>query len=85
MLKAKIIVKLKDTILDPQGKTIHQALETLGYKNIQSLRSGKFFELNLNLDDKEKAVALVDEICRKILTNPVTEEYNFIIEEINNS
>ncbi len=81
MLKAKIIVKLKDTILDPQGKTIHHALETLGYKDIESLRSGKFFELKLNLNDKEKAQAFVDEICRKLLANPVTEEYYFTIEE----
>ncbi len=85
MLKAKIIVKLKDTILDPQGKTIHHALETLGYKNIEKLRSGKFFELNLNLDDKEKAYNLVDEICRKLLANPVTEDYYFTIEENPNS
>ncbi len=83
MLKAKIIVKLKDTILDPQGKTIHHALETLGYKDIESLRSGKFFELKLNLDDKEKAQAFVDEICKKLLANPVTEEYFFTIEEDN--
>lgn len=81
MLKAKIIVKLKDTILDPQGKTIHHALETLGYKDIKSLRSGKFFELELNLDDKDKAQNFVEEICRKLLANPVTEEYYFTIEE----
>ncbi|CUS98024.1 phosphoribosylformylglycinamidine synthase subunit PurS [Candidatus Chrysopegis kryptomonas] len=80
MLKAKVIVKLKDTILDPQGKTIHHALETLGYKGIEKLRSGKFFEIYLNTDDKEKAKELVDEICKKILTNPVTEEYYFTIE-----
>jgi phosphoribosylformylglycinamidine synthase len=80
MLKAKVIIKLKDTILDPQGKTIHHALETLGYKGIEKLRSGKFFEIYLNTDDKEKAKELVDEICKKILTNPVTEEYYFTIE-----
>ncbi len=83
MLKAKIIVKLKDSILDPQGKTIHHALEMLGYKDIKSLRSGKFFELKLNFDDKEKAQVLVDEICKKLLANPVTEEYHFTIEEEN--
>jgi phosphoribosylformylglycinamidine synthase len=83
MLKAKIIVKLKNSILDPQGKTIHHALEMLGYKDIKSLRSGKFFELKLNFDDKEKAQALVDEICKKLLANPVTEEYHFTIEDDN--
>ncbi len=80
MLKAKIVVKLKDTILDPQGKTIQHALETLGYKGIENLRSGKFFEITLNTDDREKAHQIVDEICKKILTNPVTEEYYFTIE-----
>jgi len=79
-MKAKVIIKLKDTILDPQGLTIHHALETLGYKNIESLRSGKFFEIELNVEDREKAVEIVDEICKKILTNPVTEEYQFTIE-----
>jgi phosphoribosylformylglycinamidine synthase PurS subunit len=79
-MKAKVIIKLKDTILDPQGLTIHHALETLGYKNIESLRSGKFFEIELNVEDKAKAVEIVDEICKKILANPVTEEYQFTIE-----
>jgi phosphoribosylformylglycinamidine synthase len=79
-MKAKVIIKLKDTILDPQGLTIHHALETLGYKNIESLRSGKFFEIELNVEDKEKAVEIVDEICKKLLANPVTEEYQFTIE-----
>jgi len=74
-MKAKVIIKLKDTILDPQGLTIHHALETLGYKNIESLRSGKFFEIELNVEDREKAVEIVDEICKKLLANPVTEEY----------
>jgi phosphoribosylformylglycinamidine synthase PurS subunit len=64
-MKAKVIIKLKDTILDPQGLTIHHALETLGYKNIESLRSGKFFEIELNVEDREKAVEIVDEICKK--------------------
>lgn len=82
MIKAKIIVRLKDTILDPQGKTIQHALETLGYKDIESLRSGKFFEINLNTDNEEKAKTIIDEICRKILSNPVTEEYQFTVEKI---
>jgi phosphoribosylformylglycinamidine synthase len=79
-MKAKVIIKLKDTIFDPQGLTIHHALETLGYKNIESLRSGKFFEIELNVEDREKAVEIVDEICKKLLANPVTEEYQFTIE-----
>ncbi len=79
-MKAKVIIKLKDTILDPQGLTIHHALETLGYKNIEGLRSGKFFEIELNVEDREKAVEIVDEICKKLLANPVTEEYQFTIE-----
>ncbi|MEN3038128.1 MAG: phosphoribosylformylglycinamidine synthase subunit PurS [Candidatus Kryptonium sp.] len=83
MIKAKIIVRLKDTILDPQGKTIQQALETLGYKEVESLRTGKFFEMNLNIDEEGKAKELVDEICRKILANPVTEEYHFTLEKLN--
>lgn len=81
MIKAKIIVRLKDTILDPQGKTIHHALQTLGYNQIENLRTGKFFELKLNIDEDEKAMEIVDEICRKILSNPVTEEYTFTLEK----
>ncbi|CUS97908.1 phosphoribosylformylglycinamidine synthase subunit PurS [Candidatus Kryptobacter tengchongensis] len=82
MIKARIIVRLKDTILDPQGKTIHHALKTLGYNEVESLRTGKFFEVSLNIDEEEKAKEVIDEICRKILANPVTEEYNFTLEKI---
>ncbi|CUS97078.1 phosphoribosylformylglycinamidine synthase, purS protein [Candidatus Kryptobacter tengchongensis] len=51
MIKARIIVRLKDTILDPQGKTIHHALKTLGYNEVEGLRTGKFFEVSLNLQE----------------------------------
>ncbi len=71
--KAVVYIKLKPGVLDPQGKTIMKALDNMGYDMVESVRSGKFFELELdgNGEDREK----VDEICRKLLANPVVEDY----------
>lgn len=82
MFLAKIKVVLKQSILDPQGQTILHALENLGYNSVKELRVGKYIELKLNEDDDEVASKLVNEICDKLLANPVMENYFFEIEKV---
>jgi phosphoribosylformylglycinamidine synthase PurS subunit len=72
--KAVVYVRLKDGVLDPQGVTIHKALLQMGYDDIQSVRTGRFFELEIT----EKAADIdrkIDEVCSKLLANPVIEKY----------
>ncbi|MCK4223542.1 MAG: phosphoribosylformylglycinamidine synthase subunit PurS [candidate division Zixibacteria bacterium] len=76
---AVVYVKLKDGVLDPQGSTIKNALENMGYQGIKQIRSGKIFEITFQKDEKRKPEDLIDEICRKLLTNPIIEKYNFEI------
>ncbi|MFQ6031864.1 MAG: phosphoribosylformylglycinamidine synthase subunit PurS [Candidatus Zixiibacteriota bacterium] len=76
---AVVYVKLKDGVLDPQGSTIQRALENMGYHGIKDVRSGKVFEIAFRKDQGKKPEELIDEICRKLLTNPVIEKYNFEI------
>jgi len=76
---AIVYVKLKDGVLDPQGSTIRRALENMGYRGIKDVRSGKVFEIAFEQDQGKKPEELIDEICRKLLTNPVIEKYNFEI------
>ena len=80
-MKAKIYISYKDGILDPQGKTVGNALNAIGIKKINSVRIGKFIELNFNEVSKEKASEITDESCRKLLANPNTETYKFEIME----
>ncbi len=76
---AVVYVKLKDGVLDPQGSTIKSALENMGYQGIKQIRSGKIFEITFQKDEKRNPEELIDEICRKLLTNPIIEKYNFEI------
>ncbi|HEY4677961.1 MAG TPA: phosphoribosylformylglycinamidine synthase subunit PurS [Candidatus Angelobacter sp.] len=81
-MKAYVTVMLKTTVLDPQGKTIHGALKKMGYKGVDAVRQGKFFELNLDGGlDKNAAKAEVERIAKDVLTNPVIEEFSYRIEE----
>ena len=81
-MKAYVTVMLKTTVLDPQGKTIHGALKKMGYKGVDAVRQGKFFELNLDGGlDKNAAKAEVERIAKEVLTNPVIEEFSYRIEE----
>jgi phosphoribosylformylglycinamidine synthase len=81
-MKAYVTVMLKTTVLDPQGKTIHGALKKMGYKGVDAVRQGKFFELNLDGGlDKNAARAEVERIAKEVLTNPVIEEFSYRIEE----
>ncbi len=77
--RAVVYVKLKDGVLDPQGSTIKRALEDMGYQGIKDIHFGKMFEITFQKDVKSKPEDLIDEICRKLLTNPVIEKYNFEI------
>ncbi|MBU3758650.1 MAG: phosphoribosylformylglycinamidine synthase subunit PurS [Candidatus Omnitrophica bacterium] len=81
MFKATINVTLKKSVLDPQGQTVLHALSTLGFKEAQDLRVGKFFELTVDEADRNRAEARVREMCDKLLINPVIEEYALTLRE----
>jgi len=74
-LKISATVTLKKEVLDPQGKVVDQTLKNMGYKNIVSVRQGKYFDIELNETNKEKAKKIAEEICKKLLTNTVIEDY----------
>jgi len=76
-VKAKIYVTLKQGILDPQGKAIEHALDSLGFKNTSNVRVGKYMEVNLDEKDKVKAEAEVKQMCEKLLANTIIEEYRY--------
>ena len=80
-MKAKIYISYKDGILDPQGKTIGHALASIGIKKINSVRMGKYIEIEFNGISKEEASKITDESCRKLLANPNTETYKFEVVE----
>ncbi|HWS95165.1 MAG TPA: phosphoribosylformylglycinamidine synthase subunit PurS, partial [Candidatus Methylomirabilis sp.] len=80
-MKAYVYVSLKKTVLDPQGKTIHSALKKMGYRGVNDVRQGKYFEVTLGDGvGREEAQAEVERIAREVLTNPVIEEYRFTLE-----
>jgi len=79
-MKAKIIVMPKKTVLDPQGKTVKHALESIHFKGIKDVRIGKFMEIELEGGDKAALKKQIDEACLKLLSNPVIEDYEFTIE-----
>ena len=74
-MKAKITVKLKEIVLDPQGETILHSLNEMGYDKIRKVRQGKVFFIELNETDEVKAEELLKEIAHKVLSNPVIENY----------
>jgi phosphoribosylformylglycinamidine synthase PurS subunit len=80
-MKAKIYISYKEGILDPQGKTVSHALDSIGIKKINSVRMGKYIEMEFNGVSKDKAWEITDESCRKLLANPNTETYSFEIVE----
>ena len=81
MLKANVYVSLKKQVLDPQGKAIQHALHDLGFDAVKSLRYGKFLEVELESGSREEAAEVLDAVCRKMLANPVIEDYRFEIVE----
>ena len=77
-MKISVIITLKKDVLDPQGKVIHQTLEGMGFNNINGVRQGKYFEIDTNENDPEKAKNKVEEMCKKLLANLVIENYKII-------
>jgi phosphoribosylformylglycinamidine synthase PurS subunit len=74
-LKISVKVTLKKDVLDPQGNVVGQTLKNMGYKNITGVRQGKYFELDINEKNEEKAKTVAAEICAKLLSNVVIEDY----------
>ncbi|MFI5211793.1 MAG: phosphoribosylformylglycinamidine synthase subunit PurS [Ignavibacteria bacterium] len=83
MYSAKIKITLRKSILDPQGKAVEHSIQSLGYKNIKDTRIGKFVELKIDATSENEAKNVTDEICSKLLANPVMEDYDFEIFNMN--
>lgn len=81
MYLAKIYVTLKPTVNDPQGQTVRGSLRHLGFSRITDVRVGKYLEVRIDESDRSRAEAQVADMCRKLLANPVIEEYRFEVEE----
>ena len=79
-MRVKIFVSLRSGVLDPQGKAIERSLHTLGYREVQDVRMGKYLELKLEASSREAAESRIREMCDKLLANPVIEDYRFEIE-----
>ena len=77
-MKVSTIITLKKEVLDPQGKVIKSALDGMGYNNINEIRQGKYFEIDIDEKDKKKAEEQVENMCKKLLTNLVIEDYRII-------
>jgi phosphoribosylformylglycinamidine synthase len=74
-VKARVFVTLKPSVFDPQGRTIAEALHSLGYAGVGDVRQGKYFELDVNAATPDEAKALVTDVADKVLANPVIESY----------
>jgi phosphoribosylformylglycinamidine synthase len=83
MLRAKVYVSLKKTVVDPQGLAVKNALKSLNYEQeVEEIRVGKLIDIRLNISDIEKAEQITDQMCKKLLSNPVIEDYSFTLEEV---
>lgn len=80
--RAKILINLRKSILDPQGKAVHHALGSLGLKNVQDVRIGKYIEMKIDSVSQEDAQRVTAEACTKLLANPVMEDFSFTVERI---
>ena len=77
-MKIKATVTLKNGVLDPQGKAIQQTLNGMGFSNVEEVRQGKYFEVEVNEKDEDKDKSKVEEMCKKLLANLVIEDYKII-------
>ena len=77
-MKISVIITLKKDVLDPQGKVIHQALDGMGFKDVNEVRQGKYFEIDTKETNPKKAKDKVEEMCKKLLANLVIENYKII-------
>ena len=78
-----IKVTLRKSILDPQGKTVEHSIQSLGYKNVKDTRIGKYIELKIDAGSENDAKKITDEICKRLLANPVMEDYEFSVIKLN--
>ena len=78
-MKVRVLVSFKDSVLDPQGQTVKNALHTMGYAGVKDVRQGKVFELDLEGATRKEAEALVPEIDRRVLANPIIEKFDWEI------
>ncbi|MGH2575253.1 MAG: phosphoribosylformylglycinamidine synthase subunit PurS [Ignavibacteria bacterium] len=83
MFSSHIKVTLRKSILDPQGKTVEHSIQSLGYNKVKGTRIGKYIELKLDVNSEEEAKKITEEVCKKLLANPVMEDYEFTVENIN--
>mgnify|MGYP001179977395 CR=1 FL=1 len=79
-MKISAIVTLKKDVLDPQGKVVNQTLKNMGYQNISDIRQGKYFQIEINESNEEKAKKTIEEICKKLLSNTMIEDYSINLE-----
>ena len=79
-VRARVFVTLKPSVFDPQGRTIAEALHSMGYSSIGEVRQGKYFELDVQASSSEQARALASEVADKLLANPVIESYRVEID-----
>ena len=77
-MKISAIITLKKDVLDPQGKVIQQTLDSMGFKNINEVRQGKYFEIDVKENNPTKAKGIVEDMCKKLLANLVIENYKII-------
>ena len=77
-MKISVIITLKKDVLDPQGKVIHQTLDGMGFNDLNEVRQGKYFEIDIKENDPKKAKEKVEEMCKKLLANLVIENYKII-------
>lgn len=83
MYKAKVLIKRRPSILDPQGVAVEKGAVHLGLTNIRNTRIGKLIEFIVDTDNEESAKKEVDEYCKKLLANPIMEDYEFILKKLN--
>ena len=81
-MKVRILVSFKDSVLDPQGQTVTNALHTMGYDAVKNVRQGKVFDLDLEGVTRKEAEALVPEIARRVLANPIIEKFDWEILKV---
>ncbi len=79
-MKITVTVTLKKDVLDPQGKVVNKTLKNMGYNNITNVRQGKYFEIDINETEKDKAKEIIDEVSKKLLSNLIVEDYKINLE-----
>ena len=77
-MKIKVIVTLKNGVLDPQGKAIQQTLNGMNFSDVKEIRQGKYFDIDINIEYEKKAKAKVEEMCKQLLANLVIEDYKIL-------